>query len=84
MGKQEGFCGKEEINVAIKKENSTVSQALMGVGADLHESRTPTALNQEERQSMEALTKEGASIRIEKMKLFFSDYLWGFSFHDFS
>lgn len=56
----------------------------MGVGADLHESRTPTALNQEERQSMEALTKEGASIRIEKMKLFFSDYLWGFSFHDFS
>lgn len=49
----------------------------MGVGADLHESRTPTALNQEERQSMEALTKEGSSIRIEKMKLFFSNYLWG-------
>lgn len=49
----------------------------MGVGADLHESRTPTALNQEERQSMQALTKEGSSIRIEKMKLFFSNYLWG-------
>lgn len=67
MGKQEGFCGKEEINVGVKKENSA---SLLGINEG--GSRTPTALNQEERQSTQTPIKEGASIRVEKMKLFFS------------
>lgn len=32
MGKQEGFCGKEEINVAIKKENSARLPSINGNG----------------------------------------------------